>query len=302
MRRMDRYKNEETTISREQNNQELYQNIGRNSRIANFSDVVNANAYDISSPKKQANTREDYQKYKEYNNETISREKKELDNFNQVYNVENNKVYDINDVLEKARKNREPKEEPMRKLQKEDLNILVKGSKEEIEKLKEAIKKKVIRPDDPEVKEMIDTIYSKTIAGELDKDTGVMLLSDLMATSVMDRVDNEKETELQEEKKEQVEKVEEKQEGQEEKVEESVILKKEDVEKVAEIKNVEEQKIMAQADTDFYSRSMDLSDKDFDIDTEFQEASMPIIAKIIIILLVLVALAAVGYFVWKRFF
>ena len=300
MRRMDRYNNVENTSSREKNNQELYQNIGRNSRIANFSDVVNANAYDISSPKEQVNTREDYQKYKEYSNEIMSKEKKELDNFNQVYNVENNKIYDINDVLERARKNREPQDESMRKLQKEDLNILVKGSKEEIEKLKDAIKKKVIRPDDPEVKEMIDTIYSKTIAGELDKDTGVMLLSDLMATSVMDRVDNEEKT--KQGKQEEIEKEETEIEIEEEKEEESVVLKKEDVEKVAEMKNVEEQKIMAKADTDFYTRSMDLSDKDFDMDTEFQDASMPIVAKIIIILLVLIALAAVGYFVWKRFF
>ena len=46
MRRMDRYKDEDTTeVSRRSSkNQELYQTIGTNTRYTNFTDVTNANA------------------------------------------------------------------------------------------------------------------------------------------------------------------------------------------------------------------------------------------------------------------
>ena len=39
------------------------------------------------------------------------------------------------------------------------------------------------------IRELIDTIASKTLAGEIDKATSVNLLSDLMATNLLDKVD-----------------------------------------------------------------------------------------------------------------
>ena len=67
MRRMDRYKDESTEpkLTRSDQNKDLYESIGNNTRYTSFSDVTNANAIDISS-KKNYNTREGYHQMKEF--------------------------------------------------------------------------------------------------------------------------------------------------------------------------------------------------------------------------------------------
>ena len=47
---------------------------------------------------------------------------------------------------------------------------------------------------------------------------------------------------------------------------------------------------------------MDLSDKDFEMDDEFKEKSLPLPLKIILILLVLACIAAAVYFIWQTYF
>ena len=66
--RMDRYKDENPkTYSRSSKNQELYQNIGNNTRYTSITDVTNANAIDLDNAKSRANTREGYHQIKEFN-------------------------------------------------------------------------------------------------------------------------------------------------------------------------------------------------------------------------------------------
>ena len=112
--RMDRYKN--TNLNNEQSrsnkNQELYQNIGTNAKYTNFTDVSKSNAYVLNPSPKSNYTRESYQQIKEYTNiAPKTRVKKELDDFNHLYQDHENRVYDINSVLEKARENRKDKDE-----------------------------------------------------------------------------------------------------------------------------------------------------------------------------------------------
>ena len=59
---------------------------------------------------------------------------------------------------------------------------------------------------------------------------------------------------------------------------------------------------MDESDTDFYTRSMDLSDKDFEIDDEFKEKKLPTAVKIILIILIIAVIAIAGYFIYKNFF
>ena len=70
MRRMDRYNEEENTnkLSRADKNKDLYKNIGNNTRYTNFTDVANANAFEIGSLDRSKRTRENYQKMREYSN------------------------------------------------------------------------------------------------------------------------------------------------------------------------------------------------------------------------------------------
>ena len=59
---------------------------------------------------------------------------------------------------------------------------------------------------------------------------------------------------------------------------------------------------MDESDTDFYTRSMDLSDKDFEMDDEFKEKSMPVALKIALIILIIAVIAVAGFFIYKNLF
>ena len=186
---MDRYEDENTTtrLSRENKNQELYNNVGTNTRYTNITDVANINAIDITNTNKEYKTREDYQKMKKYGGVETPKVKKDLEEFNHIYNKHENRVYDINNVLEEARKNREEDTlEEKRKLKNTSYNILASLNKEELEKYRQEKRDKVIRDED-DLRGLIDTIASKTLAGELEIASD--LLSDLMATSIMEKVD-----------------------------------------------------------------------------------------------------------------
>ncbi len=289
--RMDRYRNEneEAKYRRSNKNQDLYQNIGNNTKYTNFTDVTNANVFDIGDAKKNYRTREGYHKMKEYDSVIPApKVKKELDEFNYLYQDHENRVYDINSVLQEAREKRIQKDEleAKRKLKNTNYNILASLNPDELEKYRKE-KKERAKPDEEELRELIDTITSKTLAGEIDQRTSVDLLSDLMATSAIDRVEKPQE--------------ESKIDDEEEKLSLSrEILDKEQLEKVSQIKE-EKEGIMKDADSDFYTRSMDLSDKDFDMDDEFKEKNVPIVIKIILTIVVLVVLLTAAYFIYKNF-
>ena len=360
MRRMDRYKDETPDRpNRYEKNQELYQDIASNTKYTNITDVTNSNAFEINGFKNKGSytSRESYQQMKKYKNvESVPRIKKELDDFNYLYKIDDKKVYDINIVLEEARKNRQEKDklEEKRKLKNTSYNILADLNIEELEKYKAEKIKKIMTPEEEEFRDLIDTIASKTLAGEIDKETSVNLLSDLMATSVMDKVEdanslgydnesyedkesNKEETEEQVSNEEQ--NIDEKEEldkekniieenktleekldsykelkGQEtEKIKSDSIEEKkqekqndnsmslsEDTLKEIEKRKDEEPKTLSGADKDFYTRSMDLSDEDFEMDNEFKEKSMPIALKILIAILVIALIAVAAYFIYKR--
>lgn len=305
--RMERYERnaQEQTVRRSNKNQELYENIGRNTKYTNFTDVTNANAFDLGTAQKNYRTREGYHQIKEYNDFVPEpKVKKELDEFNYLYQDHENKVYDINSVIAEAKKNRIKKDEmeAKRKLKNTNYNILASLNPEELEKYR---KEKVERtkPDEEELRELIDTITSKTLAGEIDQRTSVDLLSDLMATNMMDRVEMPQKDEEESPENE----IENEPEDTEE-IEEKLSLSKEilDKDQIDKVNKLKEEKgsgsIMDESDTDFYTRSMDLSDKDFEMDDEFKEKKMPLAIKIILIILVIAVIAVAGYFIYKNFF
>lgn len=306
MRRMDRYVDDSTQIraSRSNKNQDLYENIGSNTRYTNFTDVTNANAIDLSRTNKNRNTREGYHQMKEYQNVMpMPKVKKELDDFNHLYQDRENKIYDINNVLEEARKNRQEKDalEEKRKLKNTSYNILASLNPEELEKYRKERKDKVTRPNEEELRELIDTITSKTLAGEIDKATSVDLLSDLMATNILDKVEKPKADD-------ETDKSDEKDESTDTDLEDELslskeILDKDQLEKMSKLKEkeAEEEVKLTGADTDFYTRSMDLSDKDFEMDDEFKEKKLPLPIKIGLVLILLVVVVITVYFVYQSY-
>lgn len=299
MRRMDRYKEDDNQISRYKRNQDLYQNYSTNTIYTNISDITNDNAYEISNNVNNSNsyrTREAYQQMQRYQDTgDIPRTKKELEDFNYLYPKKDNKIYDINSVLEEARKNRQEKDEreEKRKLKNNEYNILSGMNIQELEKYREE-KKKRLTTSEEEIRELIDTIASKTLAGEIDKATSVNLLSDLMATSIMDKVEASSdlpEIQKEESKEEKTDSI--------EQIEETSIT--EEIEKEKQ-ENEENNDKTEEKDLDFYTRSMDLSEKDFNLSDDFKESSLPIGVKILIALIIIAIIIITGYFIYKRFF
>ena len=316
MRRMDRY-NDENTINttRLDKNQSLYQNVSNNVIYANITDVTNANAFEINKNiDKTHTTRESYQQMRQYKNiSEVPKIKKELEDFNHLYKTNENKVYDINSVLEEARKNRQGKDalDEKRKLKNNNYNILAGINKEELLKYREEKKKRMLTPEEEEIRNLMDTIASKTLAGEIDKETTVDLLSDLMATSMMDKVeasdkiksDDEIEKEITKEEKELTKELEEQTGEIKEDTTLSLskqILSSNDIEEIDKKQENTSELKEEKKDTDFYTRSMDLSDKDFETSLDFQEKGMPFIVKFLIFILIVAVIAAAGFFIYQR--
>ena len=300
MRRMDRYNNNTTSATRRDRNEELYRELNSDIKYANVTDVTNTNAYEITNKKNR--TREDYHKLKEYNMiKEEPREKKELQEFNYINKTKENKIYDINTIIEETKKNRQKKEEleEKKKYLKDTYNILSKDNKAELEKYRKEKEERIKAPNESEIREIIDTIASKTLAGDISKETSVNLLSDLMATQALDRVAaqaSEKENNLEETvSKYKVELEEEKPNTEK--------LSAKDIKKVREKANdIKEVSIMDKADDSFYTRSMDLSDKDFSLSDEFVEKSMPLGIKILIALVIIVIIAVAVVYAYMTYF
>ena len=306
MRRMDRYESKDVQrTSRMDKNRELYQNVSNNVVYANITDVTNANAFEINNNNEDNyKTRESYQQMKKYQNiENVPKTKKELDDFNHLYQKKENKIYDINTFLEEARKNRETDDlEEKRRLKNNAYNVLAGLTKKDLEKYREEKKNRVITPEEEEIRELTDTIISKTLAGEIDQATSVDLLSDLMATGVLDKI------EAPEEKEEEAEEVkEEEKEIPKDEIDETILTLSKQVLDSDDVKEVEKkskepvtEKTFEEKDTEFYTRSMDLSDKDFGIG-EDKEKKLPFIVKFLLVILILAVLAVAGYFIYQKF-
>lgn len=294
--RMDRYKDSQPKeqLSRASRNKELYENIGSNTRYTNITDVTNANAYDLEKASSTSSTREGYHRIKEYQQPIQPKEQKELKNINYLYQDRENRIYDINRVLENAHKNRtEDEKEDKRKLKNTEDNIITSLSKEELENYRKERVNRVTREDEDEIKELIDTITSKTLAGEISKATVTDLFSDLMATNILDKVEAQAETD---------------DDGEEENTDPELTLSKDFLDKkqikaLQQVKEKEEPKEskLTGADEDFYTRSMDLSDEDFEVEDEFEEEKTSPLLKIILLFVFIIAIAITIYFVWKNF-
>ena len=339
MRRMDRYKDESPIMEkRSYKNQDLYQNVV-NTKITNIedlSDVTNSNAFEIQANNGVSITsREKYHQMKKYQNiEPVPRVKKELDDFNYLYKDREKRIYDINSVLEEARKNRKEQDEleAKRKLKNTSYNILADLNKEELEKYREEKRKRSLENSDEtnELREIIDTITTKTLAGEIDHETSVNLLSDLMATNILDKVKNPDEIDEEQEEYEKPEIIhteditdivngtasEEEQEEYEEVSEETTEMTEvkeliENIEEnltksqnlfnkteINEALEKEEQKEREEAVEEFYTKSVDLSDEDIEMSDDFKEKKLPLGIKILIFLIIVAIIAATGYFIY----
>ena len=280
MGRMERYdnSNRSTVRSRTEKNQDLYNDLGRLEKYTTLTDVSKIEAVELNAAKKNYRTREGYHQIKDYDIdiEEKPKERKELDEFNFLYNDEH-KTYDINKVLEEAKELRERDSlEKKRKLHNEKYNIL-ESSEEDLEKFKEETKlrHKPIENEE-ELEELIHTITSKELREEIDKaesNDNNSLLSDLMATNVNEEVLKPIATKIEDSKVE------------------------EDTKKLDKVKE-KTMSLKDEIDKSFYTKSLDLSEEDFISDDEEEEIKPSKFIGFLKFLFSLILILAVGFGVY----
>lgn len=275
--RLDRYDKEEkkVTTSRLQRNQNLYDDINNKIGFEKIVDFNTQTRIELSSLNDVPKSRESYQQLKDYQGLIKDEPKEEIPKIIE----EKEKVFDINTILEEARKNRNDIDEleSKRKLKNDDYNVLSDLNKKYLSQSNDTKEK-----DEYEgLEELINTITSKTLAADIkkeeSKDDGD-LLGDLVATSVDLQV-----------------KAPENYEGE---TTNSIAVKID-----ADEDDDDNDDKKSKMDDSFYTRSMDLSEEDFNFD-EKKERRADIRKGILIFLIVVVLLAIIGvvvYFLLQHF-
>lgn len=268
--RMDKYQDTSSKrkeIKRTNKNQDLYSDFYSNTRYTNLDNYEDDHVVDFYSSSKNMNKRGDYHKVKEYKTLLPSNEIKNKEDLKK-YLEEDNKVYDINRIIANAKKNRQQQEEELerkRKLRNSQYNIF-EGTT--LEELKE--RKKKIEEEKEKIDEMINTISSEQLRNDIDNELEKDLFSDLMPTQT-------KQEALADEVK-------------------KLMAETEDIEKE------EKEPTLQDIDRSFYTKSMDLSDADFEMDNEFEQelGSSHIFLKIILILILFVVIGVAIYLIMNR--
>ena len=188
------------------------------------------------------------------------------------------KVYDINSVLEEAKKRRNiPEEvEKKRNLQNAEYSILDDLNKKYIskkEKLDEELEEQGIR-------ELIDTITSRNLPKDLlekaKEDDDKDLMSDLMATNTLSVGEDI---------------------NLEEEIAKEILAKKEEQDDTVDEIKTEDGRLV----NSFYTRSMDLTEHDFDIGEDgYEEHKNKTKMIVLIVLILIVVLATVGLIVLRK--
>ena len=188
-KRVERYsevpESNENKPSRVSKNHILYDEI--NSKIGleeiptyNADDQINLSALDMDNLK-----RSEYQKVKDYK-DLLDDDNKEVSSDTKEPKEVKKKNYDINKVLEEAKKNRAIDElEGKRNLKDDDYNVLNNLNKKYLHQ------KGFSEEDSEELKELIDTITSKTLVDDIKDEEEKELLSELLATTIDIKLENE---------------------------------------------------------------------------------------------------------------
>lgn len=271
--RLDRYNDNKPkdTVSRLSKNRNLYDDL--NNKIG-FEELVNFDTQtriELTSLNNTRKNRESYHQLKDYQGFIVDDSKEQA----MQIPKEEEKVFDINSILEEARKNRADTDEleKKRKLKDEEYNILSDLNKKYLSKEKYETKK-----DEYEgLEELINTITSKTLVSDIKKEEekeDVDLLSDLVATSVDLQVRSPYEYE---------------------KTETNIVNT--EVEEKEEVDDGEKKDI----DDSFYTRSMDLSEYDFEEIIEGKTSVKKVLLIALVVIILLAIIGVVTFFVLQHF-
>ena len=179
------YKTENKGKTRTKRNTKLYNSIysyGKYSNIEGIASIDNTNEIDITKVKKMLETREKYQAERRYRR--LTNENKELASLPKVskrYKEDEDRTYDIMDVLSKARENKEPDDKE---------RVLSKTSYDVLKNIE--VKRNVNKKDyDDDIDDMIQTITNTGMLNKMDDaDLAADMFSDLKAKDDDTKVGN----------------------------------------------------------------------------------------------------------------
>lgn len=265
-RRTDRHIEESgaspTRLSRMSKNKYLYDDINNVIGYEEITDFNPENGIDLSNIR-NTNSREEYKKYKDYQDIFGKTEEKK----EEAVDEEEKKIYDINSVLEDAKRNRTKYDEleKKRKLKENKYTTLADTAQLNLENAESLEKASGNDIDEKELTDLINTITSHNLLKDIkdaessndEKENEADLLSDLLATHVDLNLEEGIASEY---------------------------LAKEHEESEKEEKEI---------DNSFYTKSMDLSEQDFEFSDEI-EAERKAKIKAIIIIVVILLLIVIG--------
>ena len=295
--RMDRYNEESHDVSsRTTKNQQLYKDLYSNKMYTDFIGLEKDNVVDLSmvQESKKNISRSDYNKgrmFYENNKNTINESENTSINssYQRILDEDKEKLYNINDIMEYARKNREIKdaEEKKRKLKSVEYNILSDLSQEKVKEYRDRKEKGISKDEEENLEELINTITSKSLKNKIED----QLLEDLLpqdeeetliSTALLDEIEKGTANEIDDDTKE---------------VNENT---KEQIETTEELEKG--------LDKSFYTRSMDLKKEDLilkdeihDEDDDYEDESHSGLKTFITVITVLLIIAVVGYIFYKYF-
>ena len=282
--RMDKY-NEDieeklSRTSRIERNELLYKEISNNKTYTEFTNLNEDNVYEIDMNNTKKTTRRSDNVRKsifdtEYNdsNDSLSR----TSTYSKILPPTGDKKdYDVNEVLERARRNREEmdEDEKKKKLKNVEYSILSDLNQEKLKEYHEKRERGITQEERDNIDELIHTITSNSLRKKIDDE----LLKDLLP-------DEEDETTVEEELEDDEELTQAKDESYDD-------------------EDTKEEEL----DDSFYTKSMDLkkedlvidrSELDDEIDESFKEGNGNLIKNIALIILVIAVLGIVGYIVYN---
>lgn len=287
--RMDKYNQASRNISsRTTKNQQLYKELYSNKTYTEFTNldrdnIIELDTNNIQPMKRRSNTSRTRLFYEDMKNQNNDNSTLNINSsYQRIFDDKKEKSYNINDILENARKNRSDldEDEKRRKIRSVEYSILSDLSQEKLKEYQEKKEKGITKDEEENIEELIHTITSNSLRKKIDD----QLLEDLLpqddndtliSKTLLEEIENGRVDDIEDNTKEQIETTAELEKG---------------------------------LDKSFYTRSMDLKKEDLiipedeeDSDLSFEKEKEGPVRVIVGILLILIVLGIVGYIFYKYF-
>lgn len=287
--RMERYDSSlKTSNSRTQKNQQLYKELYSNKTYTEFRSIDNDNVVELNSSEELFNNtrRSNLNRNRTVYSNAINKMQRRSDlginsSYQKILDEDKEKTYNINDIMEMARRNRTELDENEKKLKirSAEYSILSDLSQEKLKEYQERKEKGLSKDEEENLEELIHTITSNGLRKKIDDQLLTDLLADedsdtFVSKKLLDDIENGSVDEIEDQTQEQSENT---------------------------------GTIEKGLDTSFYTRSMDLkkedlivpSDENEENDLSFEDEKEGPLKVVVTIVLVLLVLAIVGYIFYK---